>query len=130
MIETVKHIHILVAGIAVFLFVVSFIRLKMDLHEGITPLLQKLLTIANIVLVLLGLILMSLLQINPFERQNYWLLEKIVAVGFYIAMIKVALNIKSTKKLQYLTFLGAFGWLAYIGKLAVSHQAILLVGLK
>ncbi len=120
----------LVVGIAIFLFVLCFIRLKMSLHGGITPLLQKLLTIANIVMVLLGFTLMGLLQINPFERQNYWLLEKIVAVGFYIGMIKVALNIKTTKKLQYLTFLGAFGWLAYIGKLAVSHQAILLVGLK
>lgn len=120
----------LVIGISVFLFVLSFIRLQMGKHKGITPLLHKLLTIANIVMVLLGFTLMGLLQIDPFERQNYWLLEKIVAVGFYIGMLKVALKINTSKKLQYLTFFGAFGWLAYIGKLAVSHQAILLVGLK
>ena len=43
-------------------------------------------------------------------------------------MVKNALTENKPTKLQYISFLGALGWVGYIGKLAVSKQAILLVG--
>lgn len=113
--------------LAVILFVVSFIRLKMNLNNGITLLMTKLLAVSHIAILVLGLSLLVIMKINPFQSEYYWVLEKIIAFGAYIAIVKVALNPKTEIKLQWLTFLGAFGWLAYIGKLAISHQAILLV---
>ena len=128
MFEMLKHTHLLMVTIAVILFVVSFIRLKMKVDKGITPLLTKLLTISHIAILILGVSLLGILKINPFDSHYYWLLEKIIAFGAYIAMVKITLKPSADSKIQWLTFIGAFGWLAYIGKLAVSHQAILLVG--
>ena len=128
MIEAITYIHVLMISIAVLLFIFSFVRLKMNLNVGITPLLTKLLTISHIVILLLGVALVVKMHFHLLEIQSYWLLEKIVAFGIYIAMVKMTLKPTTDSKIQWLTFIGAFGWLAYIGKLTISHQAILLVG--
>ena len=128
MIDAVKHTHLLMVSIAVFLFIFSFVRLKMNLNAGITPLLSKLLTVSHIAILLLGVTLVIKMQFNLLQIESYWLLEKIIAFGVYVAMVKMALKASVDSKIQWLTFFGAFGWLVYIGKLAISHQAILLVG--
>ena len=71
---------------------------------------------------------MWVIQTNPFAQHGLWLIEKLGAFVAYIVMVSVALDENKRKGMQVLAFIGAFGWLAYIAKLAISKQAILLVG--
>lgn len=123
-----KHTHLTLILIAVVLFVINFYWLKSGHKNAQKAIYQKILLHIHLSIILLGAALMWLLNINPFTEQGYWLLEKIIAFGAYIAMVKNALNAEKSTKLQVISFIGAFGWLAYIVTLAISKQAILLVG--
>lgn len=123
-----KHTHLTLVLIAVILFIVQFYWLKSGHKNAQKAVFQKVLSHVHITIILLGIALMWFLQITPFEQQNFWLLEKIIAFGAYIAMVKTALNENKATTIQVISFLGAFGWLAYIAQLAFSKQAILLVG--
>ncbi len=83
---------------------------------------------SQLAVLVLGLGLMGYLHFNPFVSSGYWLLEKGLAFIAYLVMIATALNQKKGKKMQCLAFIGTFGWVVYLAKLAVSKQAILLVG--
>lgn len=128
MYSILKHTHLTLILIAVILFVVNFYWLKTGHKNAQKVIYQKALLHTHLAVVLLGASLLWLLQINPFAEHSYWALEKIIAFGAYIAMVKSALNENKGTKMQVLSFLGAFGWLTYIGKLALTKQAILLVG--
>ncbi|HIP76534.1 MAG TPA: hypothetical protein EYH12_05320 [Psychromonas hadalis] len=121
-----KHIHMTLVALAVILFVVQFVLMKLDKNPDLRRLLKRGLTFSHIAILLIGFILLWELSLNPLSETGYWVLEKIIAFGAYIAMVNIALKPTTAANLQILTFLGAFGWLAYIGKLAVSHHAILL----
>ncbi|GLS91215.1 hypothetical protein GCM10007916_22840 [Psychromonas marina] len=123
-----KHTHLTLILIAVVLFIVNFYWLKTGHKNAQKAVFQKVLLHTHLTIVLLGAGLLWLLHINPFAEHGYWALEKIIAFGAYIAMVKSALNENKSTKLQVISFIGAFGWLAYIGKLAITKQAILLVG--
>jgi len=123
-----KHTHLTLILIAVILFVVNFYWLKTGHKNAQKAVFTKAMTHTHIAIILLGCSLLWLLQLNPFAEYGYWVLEKILAFGAYIAMVKSALNPNKPTKLQMISFLGAFGWLAYIGKLAMTKQAILLIG--
>jgi uncharacterized membrane protein SirB2 len=77
---------------------------------------------------LLGVVMAAFLQVNPFAESGYWLLEKILAFVVYLVMVHISLNEKTRPHMQWLTFVGAFGWLFLIAKVAFTKQAILLVG--
>lgn len=123
-----KHTHLTLILIAVVLFVVNFYWLKTGHKNAQKPVFQKMLLHTHLTIILLGIALIALLDINPFSEPSYWLLEKIIAFGAYIAMVKNSLNADKSTKLQAISFIGAFGWLAYIANLAITKQAILLVG--
>lgn len=114
--------------IAVVLFIVNFYWLKTDHKNAQKPVFKKILLHTHLTIFLLGAGLVWLLQINPFAETGYWLLEKLVAFVFYLIMVKSALSDNKPPKMQLISFIGALGWLAYIVKLALSKQAILLVG--
>jgi uncharacterized membrane protein SirB2 len=121
-----KQIHMMLVVVAVILFVVQFILMKLNKNPDLQTLLKRGLTFSHISILLIGFTLLWELSLNPISEPGYWALEKIIAFGAYIALVNISLTPKTAANLQILTFLGAFGWLAYIGKLAVSHQAILL----
>ena len=123
-----KHTHLTLILIAVMLFVINFFWLKTGHKNAQNPIYPKILLHTHLCILLLGSGLLWLLQINPFAEQGYWVLEKIIAFGAYIVMVKSALNENKGTKMQVISFLGAFGWLAYIAQLALTKQAILLVG--
>lgn len=114
--------------LAVLLFIVSFYWLKTGHKNAQKVIFKKVLLHTHLTILLLGLSLVWLLQLNPFAAHGFWLLEKIGAFIAYIVMVSVALDESKRKGIQLLAFIGAFGWLAYIGKLAVSKHAILLIG--
>ncbi|PKF60357.1 hypothetical protein CW745_15550 [Psychromonas sp. psych-6C06] len=123
-----KHAHLTFILIAVVLFILNFYWLKTGHKNAQKAVFQKILLHTHLTIILLGALLLWFLHINPFNEHGYWALEKIIAFGAYIAMVKSALSPNKATKLQVISFLGAFGWLAYIGKLAMTKQAILLVG--
>lgn len=114
--------------IAVVLFILRFYWLKTGHANSQKVVFKKAHLHSNLTIILLGFILMGYLQINPFNEGAYWLLEKLMAFVAYFVMVQVALNEKTRSHIQWLTFLGAFGWLGFIAKLAISKQAILFLG--
>ncbi|MFT6986443.1 MAG: putative membrane protein SirB2 [Psychromonas sp.] len=123
-----KHTHLTFILLAVLLFIVSFYWLKTGHKNAQKVIFKKVLLHMHLTILLLGLLLVWLLQLNPFESHGFWLLEKIGAFIAYIVMVSVALDERKRKGMQLLAFIGAFGWLAYIGNLAISKQAIILLG--
>jgi uncharacterized membrane protein SirB2 len=123
-----KHTHMTLILVAVLLFIVNFYWLKTGHKNAQKPVFKKILTHIHLTILLLGAGLIWLLQINPFAETGYWLLEKVIAFVFYLIMVKSALTENKPSKMQLISFIGALGWLAYIVKLAISKQAILLVG--
>lgn len=128
MYSILKHTHMTFILIAVILFLVRFYWLKSGSANAQKVVFKKIHLHTNLTVILLGLILMGYLQINPFNEGAYWLLEKMIAFIAYFVMVQVALSDKTRPHMQWLTFLGAFGWLGFMAKLAISKQAILLVG--
>lgn len=123
-----KHTHMTLILVAVILFIVNFYWLKTNHKNAQKPVFKKILLHTHLTIFVLGAGLVLFLQINPFETHGYWVLEKAIAFGVYLLMVKNALTENKPTKLQYISFLGALGWVGYIAKLAISKQAILLVG--
>jgi len=128
MYSILKHTHLTLILIAVILFVVNFYWLKTGHKNAQKPIFQKMMMHTHVAIFLLGASLLLFLQLNPFAEYGYWALEKMLGLVAYIVMVKNALNENKTTTMQFVSFIGAFGWLAYIGQLAISKQAILLVG--
>lgn len=63
--------------------------------------------------------------INQYPFVNNWLTEKLFAVIAYIIMGYVCLKGR-TVAIRWIAFFGAFGWIALIGRLAVTKQPIFL----
>ena len=123
-----KYTHLSFVLLAVLLLIARFYWMQTGHKNDQINIFKKITLHTNLTIILLGVILMGYLQINPFISNNYWLLEKMLGFAAFIVMVNVALNNEKMKGIQYLAFAGSLGWLAYIGQLAVSKQAILLVG--
>lgn len=121
-----KHTHMTLVLLAIVVFILCFFWLKTGHKNAQKVLFKKILLHTHLTIAALGLALMWLLHFNPFDTYNFWLLEKIFAFVVYLGMVQIALNEKTKPHIQWLTFLGAFGWLIYIAKLAITKQAILL----
>ena len=123
-----KHTHLTLILIALVLFVLNFYWLKTGHKNAQKPVFKKILLHTHLTILLFGALLIWFLQINPFAEHGYWVLEKAIAFGAYLLMVKSALTANKATKLQVISFLGALGWLAYIAKIAMTKQAILLIG--
>jgi len=123
-----KHTHLTFILIAIVLFILCFYWQATGHKNAQKVIFKKILMHTHLTILLLGLGLIGVLHINPFESQNYWLIEKIGAFVGYLILVGVALNEKTRKGMRYFAFAGAFGWIAYIGQLVFSKQAILLLG--
>ncbi|TEW55986.1 hypothetical protein E2R68_02525 [Psychromonas sp. RZ22] len=128
MYSILKHAHMTFILIAVILFIVRFYWLKTNNANSQKVVFKKIQLHSTFTIIALGLGLMGYLHLNPFATGNAWLLEKLIAFAAYFIMVQVALNEKTKTHIQWITFIGAFGWLAFIAKLAITKQAILLVG--
>jgi uncharacterized membrane protein SirB2 len=123
-----KHTHLTLILIAVVLFILCFYWIVTGHKNAQKVIFKKMLLHTHLTIALLGLGLMGVLQINPFESQNYWLIEKIGAFIGYLILVSVALNEKTRKGMRVFAFVGAFGWIVYIGQLVFSKQAMILLG--
>ena len=123
-----KHTHLTFILLAVLLFIARFYWMKTGHKNDQKVLFKKIALHTHLTILVLGVVLMGYLKINPFESHYYWVLEKMLGFVAFIVMVNVALNKEKIKSIQYLAFIGSFGWLVYIWQLAITKQAILLVG--
>ena len=72
-----------------------------------------------------GISLIVVTGFIPFTPAAPWLTEKISCVLVYIALGFFALKLGKNKLLRTFAFLGAIGWLAMAGKLAVTKAPFL-----
>ena len=123
-----KHTHLTLILIAIVLFVLCFYWIVTGHKNAQKVIFKKMLLHTHLTIALIGLGLMGVLQINPFESQNYWLIEKIGAFIGYLILVNVALNEKTRKGMRFFAFFGACGWIVYIGQLVFNKQAMILLG--
>jgi uncharacterized membrane protein SirB2 len=118
-----KHFHLLMVVLSV-----SFLLLRFALSLKPAAILHtKFFRIAphivDTLLLLSAVALMLTIQQYPFV--NAWLTEKLLALLAYIALSAMALKGR-TKAIRWLCFLGAFGWLALMVRVAITKQPVFL----
>lgn len=123
-----KHTHLTLILITVILFVARFYWMKTGHKNDQKVIFKKMALHINLTIFVLGIALLGYLHINPFTSANYWALEKMIGLVAFMVMTHTALNKEKIKSIQYLGFVGSFGWLVYLWQLAMTKQAILLVG--
>lgn len=128
MYSILKHAHLTFILLAVVMFILRFYWLKSGNKNSQKAIYKKIHIHSNVIIIVLGIALIGLLHFNPLSTSGYWLLEKLIAFVAYFVMVQVSLNEKTKSHIQWLTFIGAFGWLALIVKLVITKQAIFLVG--
>jgi len=128
MYSILKHTHLTFILLAIIMYVLRFYWLKTNHKFAQNVRVKKIHIHANVAVVVLGFALMGLLHFNPFTLGGYWLLEKLIAFVIYFAMVQVSLKADTKSSIQWLTFIGVFGWLALIANVAITKQAIFLVG--
>jgi len=117
-----KHLHLTAVVISILFFIIRFIWLTRS-----SDMLQKkwVKIVPHVVdTVLLGsaIALCFILAFNPLEQS--WLLQKIVLVVIYILIGFWTLKKAQTLSLKWLGFSLAIACLAFVGKMAVSKQAL------
>ena len=129
MYSILKHTHMTFILFAIIVFILRFYWLKSGHPNAKKAVYKKIHLHTHLTIIVLGIMLMVIVPWVPsFNVTGAWLLEKLIAFVAYFVMVQVSLKEETKPHVQWLTFIGAFGWLAYIAKLAFTKQAILLVG--
>ena len=79
----------------------------------------------NGLVVLSGVLLCMVLDLNPLNNGIPWLSEKLSAVLAVAFLGMMALRLARSNSIRWFAFLGALGWIFFIAKLAVLKQASL-----
>jgi len=64
------------------------------------------------------------LAINPLD--NLWLIEKIMAIVFYIFTGYYTLKLARNRAMQIIGYLGAMGWIMLVVRVAMTKQTVFL----
>lgn len=115
----IKNFHMITVTISVLLLCFRYVLMLKD-----SPLLQQkwLKIIPHTVdtfLLLSGLYLIHLTRFIPFTPSAPWLTEKLICVFVYIVLGFFALKYGQNKTIRTFAFIGALGWIATAGYLAV-----------
>ncbi|WP_428771829.1 SirB2 family protein [Vibrio sp.] len=126
MYEALKHFHLATVAISATLLSVRY-----GLMMANSPLREKKFLkvfphINDTALLLSGIALIFITGYIPFTAAAPWLTEKITCVLAYIALGFFALKIGRNRLLRTFAFLGALGWLAMAGKVAVTKMPMFL----
>ncbi|WP_443261466.1 SirB2 family protein [Aeromonas salmonicida] len=79
----------------------------------------------NGLVVLSGVLLCMVLDLNPLNNGTPWLSEKLTAILVVAFLAMMALRLACNNGIRWFAFLGAIGWVFFIAKLAVYKQASL-----
>ena len=125
MYEGLKHFHLLTVVISATLLSVRYVLMMMDSAMLEKKFLKVFPHINDTFLLVSGISLIVVTGFIPFTPAAPWLTEKISCVLVYIALGFFALKLGKNKLLRTFAFLGAIGWLAMAGKLAVTKTPFL-----
>ncbi len=121
----IKHLHLLLIGLAVLMFILRFYWLQTGSSRAASARTLRLSGWLNGLVVLSGVLLCMVLDLNPLNNATPWLSEKLTAILVVAFLAMMALRLARSNGIRWFAFLGALGWLFFIAKLAVYKQASL-----
>ncbi|BEE08335.1 SirB2 family protein [Aeromonas dhakensis] len=121
----IKHLHLLLIGLAVLMFMLRFYWLQTGSSRAVSARTLRLSGWLNGLVVLSGVLLCMVLDLNPLNNATPWLSEKLTAILVVAFLAMMALRLARSNGIRWFAFLGALGWLFFIAKLAVYKQASL-----
>ena len=121
----IKHLHLLLIGLAVLMFMLRFYWLQTGSSRAASARTLSLSGWLNGLVVLSGVLLCMVLDLNPFNNATPWLSEKLTAILVVAFLAMMALRLARSNGIRWFAFLGALGWVFFIAKLAVYKQASL-----
>ncbi|MBP0602301.1 SirB2 family protein [Aeromonas sanarellii] len=119
-----KHLHLALIAGAVLMFILRFYGSQ----TGSALAGARTLRVSgwlNGLVVLSGVLLCMVLDLNPLNNAIPWLSEKLAAVLVVMFLALMALRLARSNGIRWFAFLGALGWIFFIAKLAVQKQASL-----
>lgn len=118
-----KHLHLTLIVGAVLMFMLRFYWAQTgSIHARNGRVLQAGGWLNGLV-VLSGVLLCMVLDLNPLNNGIPWLSEKLSAVLAVAFLGMMALRLARSNSIRWFAFLGALGWIFFIAKLAVQKQA-------
>ncbi|ENC9554529.1 SirB2 family protein [Aeromonas hydrophila] len=121
----IKHLHLLLIGLAVLMFMLRFYWLQTGSSRAASARTLKLSGWLNGLVVLSGVLLCMVLDLNPLNNATPWFSEKLTAILVVAFLAMMALRLARSNGIRWFAFLGALGWVFFIAKLAVYKQASL-----
>lgn len=121
----IKHLHLLLIGLAVLMFMLRFYWLQTGSSRAASARTLRLSGWLNGLVVLSGVLLCMVLELNPLNNATPWLSEKLTAILVVAFLAMMALRLARSNGIRWFAFLGALGWVFFIAKLAVYKQASL-----
>ncbi|WP_429044060.1 SirB2 family protein [Aeromonas hydrophila] len=119
----IKHLHLLLIGLAVLMFMLRFYWLQTGSSRAASARTLRLSGWLNGLVVLSGVLLCMVLDLNPLNNATPWLSEKLTAILVVAFLAMMALRLARSNGIRWFAFLGALGWVFFIAKLAVYKQA-------
>ncbi len=105
MVFVLKHLHLTLIAGAVLMFMLRFYWVQTATGRAYSAPVMKVSGWLNGLVVLSGVLLCMVLDLNPLNNGTPWLSEKLMAI-----------------LVRWCSFLGALGWIYFIAKLAVLKQ--------
>lgn len=121
----IKHLHLLLIGLAVLMFMLRFYWLQTGSSRAASARTLRLSGWLNGLVVLSGVLLCMVLGLNPLNNAIPWLAEKLTSILVVAFLAMMALRLARSNGIRWFAFLGALGWIFFIAKLAVQKQASL-----
>ncbi|MFB0981706.1 MAG: SirB2 family protein [Alteromonadaceae bacterium] len=119
-----KHLHMTLAAISIILLTYRFALTLMNSTKLDKKWLKISPHVVDTFLLLLGVGLAVKLAINPLD--NLWLVEKIIAIVFYIFTGYYTLKLACNRAMQVIGYLGAMGWVMLVVRVAITKQTVFL----
>lgn len=118
-----KHLHLTLIAVSVLFFITRYIWVMTDSAMMQKKWVKIVPHIVDTLLLISAMVLCVLLSQYPFATG--WLTEKFIGLLLYIFFGLLALKIGKDKKIKTIGFVLAIGTIAFMGKLAVTKQALL-----
>lgn len=119
----VKHIHLTLIAVSVLFFITRYIWVMTDSAMMQKKWVKVVPHIVDTLLLTSALVLCVILTQYPFVTA--WLTEKLIGLILYIGFGLLALKLGKDKKIKTVGFVLAIATIAFMGKLAVTKQAVL-----
>ncbi|MGY3902234.1 SirB2 family protein [Aeromonas lusitana] len=120
-----KHLHLLLIGAAVLMFMLRFYWVQTGSGQARNARVLQASGWLNGLVVLSGVLLCMVLDLNPLNNATPWLSEKLTAILVVAFLAMMALRLARNNGIRWFAFLGALGWVFFIAKLALFKQASL-----